>query len=197
MVVGISTLENLSKGSKRFLLTTAASVVRFEENKFTQQTIYKGRENMSKAAKVFAMTILVLGAFSQPAISRDFPDIYTECGIGAMLAPKNPAFASVSNFTWDYGTTAISSNISSPDTCKGGEAKVASFIYDSYEPLEKDLASGNGTFLDTLMVLAGVDPQSKQQFTDASSSYTDQSRFEKAETLYSLVYKHVGAISQS
>ncbi len=162
---------------------------------------------MFKATKVFAMTILVLGAFSQPAISRDFPDIYTECGIGAMLAPKNPAFASVSNFTWDYGTTAISSNISSPDTCKGGEAKVASFIYDSYEPLEKDLASGNGTYLDTLMVLAGVDSQSKQQFTDAlrndfakivaSSSYTDQSRFEKAETLYSLVYKHVGAISKS
>lgn len=155
--------------------------------------------------KIFAVAVLALVAFSQPVMARDFADIYTECGIGAMLAPKNPSFASVSNFTWDYGTTAISSNISSPDTCKGGQEKVASFIHDSYESLEKDLASGNGTYLDALTVLAGLDSQAKQKFTEdlrkdfakivADSSYTDQSRFEKAEALYNLVYRHTDSIS--
>ena len=87
--------------------------------------------------KIFAMAVLVLAAFTQPVMARDFADIYTECGLGAMIAPKNEAVAAITNVTWDYGTTAISSNISSPDTCKGGQGKMASFIHDSYESLEK------------------------------------------------------------
>ncbi|MFH1318959.1 MAG: DUF3015 family protein [Candidatus Omnitrophota bacterium] len=161
---------------------------------------------MLKAIKIFAIGALVLFAYSQPAMSREFADIYTECGIGAMIAPRNPAVAAITNITWDWGTTAISSNISCPDSCVGGQEKVASFIHDSYEFLENDLASGNGTYLDTLTVLIGYDSQAKQDFVDvlrndfaevvANASYTDQSRFEKAQALYDLVYKHAGGASK-
>lgn len=148
------------------------------------------------------MAILTLVAFSQPCMAgRDFGQIYEECGLGGMMAPTSPGTAAVTNVTWDSGTTAISSNISCPDTCSGGKERLASFIYDSYAPLEKDLASGSGTYIDALMILLGYDSQAKETLIEAlrndfakvvaDPGYADKSRFEKAETLYNLVYKHV------
>jgi len=138
-------------------------------------------------------------------MAREFAEIYTECGLGAMIAPRHPGVAAVTNVTWDLGTTAVSSNISCPDSCSGGKAKVAAFIYDSYDPLEKDLAVGNGEYLDGLMELINCEPESKEGFikalrTDfktivAEKNYIDKSRFEKAESLYKIVYKHYNNIS--
>ncbi|MBF0490993.1 MAG: DUF3015 family protein [Candidatus Omnitrophica bacterium] len=155
---------------------------------------------MFKVIKISALGILVFLAFTQPAMSRDFADIYTECGLGAMIAPRNAAVAAVTNVTWDSGTTAISSNISSPDTCKGGQPRTAAFIHQSYPALEKDLASGNGIYLDTLAVLAGHSASDKTQFIAslrsdfskvvASAGYSDKSSFEKSEALYNAVYKN-------
>jgi hypothetical protein len=150
---------------------------------------------MLKIIKGFSITTLTLLAFSQSGMAREFADIYTECGLGAMIAPTNSAVAAVTNVTWDSGTTAISSNLSSPETCNGGQEKVASFIYNSYETLEKDLASGSGTYLDSLMVLAGYtqDQQKLEALRNgfakivANPSYVDQNRFEKANALYDLV----------
>ncbi len=154
---------------------------------------------MVNTLKVSIVAVLALLAFSQPAMAREFADIYTECGLGAMIAPKNTAVAAITNVTWDWGTTAISSNISSPDTCKGGQARAAAFINDSYASLENDLSSGSGEYLDTLASLAGINSEAKQEFTEtlrkdfakvvSEPSYTNKSRFEKAEALYNLVYK--------
>ena len=163
---------------------------------------------MLKAIKISAVAVLTVLAFSQTTMSRDFADIYTECGLGAMIAPKNTAVAAVTNVTWDLGTTAISSNISSPDTCVGGQEKTAAFISDSYDSLEKDLANGDGTYLDTLVVLTGCEPQVHEElisvlrddFVDvvAAPGYSEQSRFEQANVLYDLLYKHVdGEFSES
>jgi len=147
------------------------------------------------------MIILALVAFSQPCMARDLGQIFEECGIGAMIAPRSPGAAAVTNVTWDSGTTAISSNITCPDACMGGKEKVGAFIYESYESLEKDLASGSGIYLDALMVLLGYDFQAKEALTEAlrndfarvvaDPTYPNRSRFEKAEALYNLVYKHV------
>jgi len=150
---------------------------------------------MLKIMKVFSITTLTLLAFYQSSMAREFADIYTDCGLGAMIAPTNSAVAAVTNVTFDLGTTAISSNMSSPDSCNGGQEKVASFIYNSYEPLEKDLATGNGTYLDSLMLLAGYtqDQQKLEVLRNgfakivANPSYLDQNRFEKAKALYDLV----------
>ncbi len=155
---------------------------------------------MLKMFQISVLAVLALLAVSQPAMAREFADIYTECGLGAMIAPRNAAVAAITNVTWDWGTTAISSNISSPDTCKGGQAKTAAFIHDSYEHLTNDLASGSGTYLDTLKVLAGWSPEVQQQRVEAlrndlakvvaSPGYADQSQFEKAQVLYDLIYKN-------
>lgn len=159
---------------------------------------------MLNLSRVFALAAFVLLAFSQPALARDFAEIYTDCGIGAMIAPRNDAVATVTNVTWDLGTTAISSNISSPNTCVGGKARLASFIHDSYGDLERNLASGSGSSLDALIVLAGYDVRTEKDrqarvktlrdgFTRivADPGYTEKNRYEKAKALYDLVSEQV------
>ncbi|RMH44482.1 MAG: DUF3015 domain-containing protein [Gammaproteobacteria bacterium] len=131
------------------------------------------------------------------AQARDFADIYTECGLGAMIAPNNAAVAAVTNVTWDLGTTAISSNVSSPDTCRGGQAKTAAFIFKSYEQLEADIAKGQGSYLAQLVELTGADDEAqfiaqlRKAFADLASGndYAEMNRFDKAQALYEMVQK--------
>lgn len=160
---------------------------------------------MLTSRKALAFAAFVSLAFSQPAFARSFGEIYEECGIGAMIAPESPAVAAVTNVTWDLGTTAIMSNISSPDTCVGGkEEKLAAFIHDSYNDLERNLASGSGTHLDALIVLAGYDVRTARDrqacvdklrdgFTEivSDAGYTQKNRYEKAKALYELVIQQM------
>ena len=124
-----------------------------------------------------------------------------------MIAPRSDAVAAITNVTWDLGTTAISSNISSPDSCSGGQAEKAAFIHDSYDALELDLASGYGTYLDALAALAGHEGQAQQRFVTAvragfaklvaAPDYHEQNRFAKAEALYNLVNEQSGSVAES
>ena len=157
--------------------------------------------------KVLSFCFLALTAvlfYIQPAIARDFADIYTDCGLGAIIAPKNSAVAAVTNVTWDSGTTAISSNITSPDTCKGGQDRAAAFIHESYRSIESDLASGKGQYLDSLVLLSGCPTEKQAQlkaalrkdFSNAvaDASYTSKSRFEKSELVYNMLYKDLDKV---
>lgn len=140
--------------------------------------------------------------FAGTANAREFADIYTECGLGAMIAPNNAAVAAVTNVTWDLGTTAISSNASSPDSCAGGKGDSAAFIYDTYPSIEKDLAVGAGEHLTALLSIAGVDEAAHAEFSAklrdgfsdlvAAEDYTEQTRYQKAENLYNLLYLQIG-----
>ncbi|MBM9520727.1 DUF3015 family protein [Desulforhopalus vacuolatus] len=152
----------------------------------------------TKKINFFAVA-LVLSLITAPAImARSFADIYIECGLGAMIAPHTSPVAVVTNVTWDLGTTAISSNISCPDSCVGGQAKSAAFIFDSYESLEKDIARGQGEYLDTLMTLTNVSKESQGKavnnlrnnfaFYVANQDYTNQTKFQKSENLYNILY---------
>lgn len=139
---------------------------------------------------------------SGAANAREFADIYTDCGLGAMIAPNNDAVAAVTNVTWDLGTTAISSNASSPESCEGGQGDSAAFIFDAYPSIEKDLAVGSGEHLTALLSIAGVEEaqrgelsaQLRADFAElvAVESYSEQTRFEKAENLYALLYRQIG-----
>lgn len=160
---------------------------------------------MSKLISIVGIVVVGLFVCAQVCAARDFGEIYTDCGIGSMFAPKNSAVAAVTNVTWDLGTTAISSNISCPDTCKGGQERVASFIYESYDSLEKDLAKGNGEYLDTLISLVENTTEKKDLmisklrsgFRDIVSEkgYIAKTRYQKSECLYNLVYKHTSDVS--
>ena len=149
-------------------------------------------------------TMLALSTISVSNISaREFADIFCECGLGAMIAPNNPAVAAVTNVTWDLGTTAITSNISSPDSCMGGKEKTAAFIYQSYDEIEKDLAMGSGAYLDMLVTLAGLEEVEKEDFVNnlrkdfttlvSNSSYEKSDLKIKSENLYNLLYKNLEA----
>jgi hypothetical protein len=153
---------------------------------------------MNKAMKIFVLGVLVLAAYAQPALAREFADIYSDCGIGAIIAPRNGGVAAVTNVTWDCGTTAISSNVTTPGSCQGGQERAAAFIHESYASLEKDIASGSGDHLNTLLTLAGHDADQefaaalRQGFASvvATPGFSEKSRFEKAQALYELVYQN-------
>jgi hypothetical protein len=131
---------------------------------------------------------------------RKFGQIYRECGLGAMIMKDDPTFALVSNITTDLGTTAILSNATTPDTCKGSSVKTALFIHESYNALASDLSRGQGKYLDSLAALNGwsgdtqkaVAEQIRGEFATvvASNGYSDKSRLEKSEALFDIVSKH-------
>jgi hypothetical protein len=153
---------------------------------------------MFRSLKVSVVALALIVGSTQTASAREFADIYTQCGLGAMIAPTNQAVAVCTNITWDSGTTAISSNALSPDTCKGGKAKTALFIHDSYDQLEKQLASGQGSYVNSLTTLAGVSSEKAAGFQQqlrsdfaklvAQPGYTQLSKLEKSAALYELVY---------
>lgn len=132
---------------------------------------------------------------SHTAQAREFADIYTECGLGAMIAPTNAAVAAVTNVTWDLGSTAVSSNVSSADTCKGGQKKVASLIHNAYPQVTADIAKGQGTNLDALAVAAQCGPvagakfkvQVRADFGQLAAGSMGKSQQEKNEALYGIV----------
>ncbi len=154
-----------------------------------------------KLMSYVATAALISLTAAQPAAAREFADIYTECGLGAMIAPNNSAVAAVTNVTWDLGTTAISSNISSPDSCAGGKAKKAAFIHDSYTQLESDIARGQGPHLTTLLTLSGCSSSVHADLAGAiraefaqtamGAGYSSQTRFEQAQALYNVLTEQV------
>lgn len=143
--------------------------------------------------KKIKLSMVVLAAsvlFAPQVQAREFADIYTECGLGAIIAPNNDAVAAITNVTWDLGTTAVSTNISSPESCNGGKAKTAAFIGKSYDDLELDIASGEGKYLDTLATMITKDMVDiRAEFSElvASNEYAKMSKVEKVEKLYNIV----------
>lgn len=150
-------------------------------------------KNLKKMGVISVMAVML----ATNAQSRDFGEIFTECGIGAMIAPTTPAAAAVTNITWDFGTTATTTNVSSEESCAGKPEKVAAFVYESYNEIEKDLALGNGEYLDSMVSLAKPDSVSKEAFISsirkdfASVAVSDKSKFEKSEALYNIIYKNI------
>lgn len=131
---------------------------------------------------------------------RKFGQIYRECGLGAMISKSDPTLALVSNITTDLGTTAILSNATTPDTCKGSSVKTALFIHESYNALASDLSRGNGAYLDSLAALNGWSGDKQRAVSDqiradfatvvASNGYSDKTKLEKSEALFEIVSKY-------
>ncbi len=155
-------------------------------------------KNSYKAAVLGVGMLFASTAFAEQG-KRDFGQIYTQCGLGGLIAQgiddKGTAdvIAAVTNVTWDLGTTAISSNISSPETCARSDAKTAALIIKSYPMLERDLAAGNGKYLDALKQSAALSDEQVNKVRNkfgqlvSSSQYERMSRTEKARALYKIV----------
>lgn len=153
------------------------------------------------AVGIFSLAVLVVTA---PAIhaeegdntKKDMQAIYEECGLGGLLFPTWPVGASVSNFTWDFGSTASTSGLTTPNACKGGKPKLAMYIYKSYDSIEQNLAKGDGKYLDMLALLSNSlenkdafiqDVRTKFREEVAKDGYSSMSRLEKAQLMYTIV----------
>ena len=87
--------------------------------------------------------------------SRDLGSIFRECGIGGMIFTKTGWAAAISNIIWDLGTTATSSDITSPESCKGSGGSAARFINESYAMLAEQTAKGEGEHLHAMLNILG------------------------------------------
>ncbi|WP_269532584.1 DUF3015 family protein [Chitinimonas sp. BJYL2] len=152
-------------------------------------------------ASLFAGAVFAVAAPAQAA-GRDFGAIYTDCGLGGLMAPNTAWAAVITNITWDWGTTAISSELSTAESCKGGKKeKTAAFILQSYAELEKDLAQGQGAHLNALVALSGCQESVRADLIKgvradlatrvAAPEYSNQTRAQQAEGLYNAVQNRV------
>jgi len=145
-------------------------------------------------------SFLVAGALLVTnAQARDFGDIYIECGLGGIIGnaiegSTGDVIAIITNVTWDLGTTAISSNITSDSTCVNTRAKTAALIHQGYDKLEEEIAQGHGKYLDALAQISQKDKATftkelRKKFAEVASSdkYESMSRFEKSEALFNIV----------
>ena len=104
---------------------------------------------MIRTLKTTLPILVIVLALPLSGMAREFGEIYTDCGLGGLIGSaigsKEDTLANVAavvtNITFDLGTTAISSNTTSPETCARGKEQTAAFIYESYESLETDIAS--------------------------------------------------------
>lgn len=144
---------------------------------------------------VVAMIVFAPAIYA--AETKDLQHIYEECGLGGLLFPRWPLGASVSNFTWDWGSTASTSGLTTPEACKGGQAKLAMYIYKSYDSIEQSLAKGDGKYLDMLAMLSNNSLENKDSFIAdvrakfrdevAKDGYSSMTRLEKAQVMYTIV----------
>lgn len=110
---------------------------------------------LSLVAAASAVVLLLAAAPAAQAQQKINP--WKHCGIGAMIFDDNGAAAAISNIIWDLGTTAVSSNISSQDTCKGVKVAAAQFINDSIVNIEEETVIGQGKHLTAMLNMMGCE----------------------------------------
>lgn len=99
------------------------------------------------------------------AIAEEKPSInpWKHCGIGAVIFDDNGTAAAISNIIWDLGTTAVSSKVSSEDSCEGKEVKTAQFIQDNYDQVIEETSQGSGIHLTTMLDMLEVEENQQPQ----------------------------------
>lgn len=126
---------------------------------------------------------------------------WTNCGLGAMIfnneSMNMPILAIISNVTFDYGTTAVTSATITPGSCAGKNKEVAFLINKSYEELIEESALGYGnqfeSMLNTLECEETKHSEVESAFrnelskTVSSDTYSTQTRNEKVVDYYNLL----------
>jgi len=137
---------------------------------------------MKKAVVLVVLTAVIL--FASTSMAATLNQKNTGCGLGSMLfAEQNglasQTFAVTTNGTFGNGTFGITSgtsNCEKPASFSSNQ-KLQEFVADNMDNLARDIARGNGEYLNTLAVLAGVPEGSRAEFysrlqANFSSIYT-------------------------
>ncbi len=122
---------------------------------------------------------------------RDLGKTYEQCGLGGMLfGESSPILAVVSNVTWDLGTTATLTNISSDVNCVSPEVKTMAFISNSYNEIIAASAKGNGKYLETIVNISGKNIAKVRSVVAsliADNNYSTQTHKQKVLNLYNAI----------
>lgn len=164
---------------------------------------------MNKILKaIAALSLLALSAVSMSASAADAAKAnskvlnpWTDCGIGAMIFVNYPVAAVISNVIWDLGTTAVTSNMSSQNTCSGMNTKVAMLIGATYANLEEETVKGDGQHLQAMLGMMNCNTAARGDIISSVRSdfnqalgnvaYAEKATMVKAEEYYNLVQAKV------
>jgi len=137
-----------------------------------------------KKSAVLMFILFVFVVFLGPAHAAALNQKNTGCGLGSMLFEDqnglaSQTFAVTTNGTFGNGTFGITSGTSNCDkpASFSSNKKLNEFVAENMDNVARDIARGNGEYLNTLAILAGV-PESKhavfyrQLQSNFSSIYT-------------------------
>jgi hypothetical protein len=158
-----------------------------------------------KILKGFALALVLASSVIAPAQAagknKKALNPWVDCGIGAGLFPRTDWAAVSSNVIWDLGTTAVTSDQSSQNTCNGKNAKVAMYIGATFANLAEETVQGDGTHLRAMLQVAGCESEVHRTViaalrTDFSQylrtpGYAVRSDSQKAQDYYNLVQTNV------
>ena len=155
---------------------------------------------MKKRFTTFSATILALSILvpTGAQAERTLEEVFQQCGIGGLLfGNSSPTLASISNVTWDFGTTAASSDASDGCAIDSSSTQAAIFIHESFDVLEAELAQGEGVYLNSLATLMHCGDRTasdaiasvRAEFgeTLTSEGYANLTAFEKSDALYQVI----------
>jgi hypothetical protein len=118
-----------------------------------------------------------------------------------MIFPRTQVGAVISNVIWDLGTTAVTSAVSSKQTCAGSNVVAAHFINQTYTSLEQQTAVGQGTHLSAMLDIYGCDAVAQQQIINSirtefakdvgAVNYANKTQQQKAQAYYFMVNDQV------
>ena len=118
--------------------------------------------NYMKKLTLCALVASTLMAGNVAAEDKPYVNPWKHCGIGAMIFNDNGAAAAISNIIWDLGTTAVSSKVSSVESCEGKEVKTAQFIQDNFKKVLEETSQGSGEHLTAMLNMLEVEGEQHQ-----------------------------------
>ena len=157
------------------------------------QAPFKGHLNkdLIMIKKCLTAAVLASAFIVTPAQANVNP--WQQCGIGAMIFPDNGTAAAISNVIWDLGTTAVSSNVSSVESCKGANVKTAQFIQQTFPILEQEIAQGEGEYISAMLNVRGCDSAAHPQMISTIRNDFAQTSVNDAQALYTLVESNIAS----
>lgn len=147
--------------------------------------------------KILASVLLTLLLAPSAVFAKN---IYTQCGIGAMIFSKTGWAAAISNIIWDLGTTASSTTTTSPSQCAGSGASAAKIIHENYTQIEEEVSTGEGQHLTAALNVLGCqqsvhskiisDLRSGLSERVNQNDYSEKNQVQKSEAFfYDLIQK--------
>jgi hypothetical protein len=150
---------------------------------------------------VLLFTLIPTVSFAAETANSKTLNPWIDCGIGAMIFDNTAWAAAISNVIWDLGSTAVTSNLSSQNTCNGKNAKVALFIGTTYANLEDETVKGSGKHLDAMLNIMNCDSTAHSDIIGSvrvefarslrDASYSEKTSLVKAQEYYNIVQTKV------